>query len=172
MEIRKALPGDEEAIAFVHVDSWRTTYKGIVDEEYLQNMSVEDRKEMWKGIIENPLPENYLFVASINQEIIGFCSGGPNRSGRYPYDGELYAIYILQEYQRRSIGTSLIRRLAQSHLDSGYHTMMVWVLQDNPCKIAYERLGGILLGKEEIQIGNQELVEEAIGFDLARLLNL
>ncbi|MDN4525625.1 GNAT family N-acetyltransferase [Fictibacillus fluitans] len=172
MEIRKALPGDEEAIAFVHVDSWRTTYKGVVDEEYLQKMSVEDRKAMWKGIIEKPLPENQLYVACINQEIIGFCSGGANRTGRFLYDGEIYAIYILQEYQRRSIGSRLIRKLAQGFLDSGYHTMLVWVLQDNPCKVACERLGGILLGEEKIQIGDQELVEEAIGFDLARVLNL
>ncbi|SFD47779.1 Ribosomal protein S18 acetylase RimI [Bacillus sp. OV194] len=172
MEIRKAIPGDEKGIAFVQVDSWRTTYKGIVNDEYLEQMKAEDRQDLWMGIIQKPLEKSFLYVASINQEIIGFCSGGPNRSGRFPYESELYAIYLLQEYQRRTIGSSLIRHFAQNQYDAGYRTMLVWVLKDNPCKAAYEKLGGIKLGEEIIQIGKQQLTEEALGFDLVKLLQL
>ncbi|MED2971105.1 GNAT family N-acetyltransferase [Fictibacillus sp. B-59209] len=172
MEIRKAIPGDEKGIAFVQVESWRTTYKGIVNDEYLEQMKAKDRQDLWMGIIQKPLEKSFLYVVSINQEIIGFCSGGPNRSGRFPYESELYAIYLLQEYQRRTIGSSLIRHFAQKQYDSGYRTMLVWVLKDNPCKAAYEKLGGIKLGEELIQIGEQQLTEEAFGFDLVKLLQL
>lgn len=172
MEIRKAVPGDEAGIAFVQVESWRSTYKGIVEDQYLDQMSTEDRQKMWRGIIENPIQEREVYVASINQEIVGFCAGGPNRSLRFPYKVELYAIYLLQEYQRRGIGSSLIRRLAQSFHESGFYSMLVWSLQQNPSKMAYERLGAIKLGEEEIQIGEQVFMEDALGFDFRRLLQL
>ncbi|MDN4072254.1 GNAT family N-acetyltransferase [Fictibacillus terranigra] len=172
MEIRRAIPGDEKGIAFVQVESWRTTYKGIIDDDHLYRMRAEDREDMWMNIIQKPMEKSFLYVACINQQIIGFCSGGPNRSGRFPYETELYAIYLLHEYQRRSIGTSLIRHLAQTQYDFGYRTMLAWVLKDNPSKAAYEKLGGIKLGEENIQIGEQLLTEEALGFDLAKLLQL
>lgn len=39
MHIRKAAVEDAAAIAKVHVDSWRTTYKGIMPSDYLNSLS-------------------------------------------------------------------------------------------------------------------------------------
>ncbi|MGG3736887.1 GNAT family N-acetyltransferase [Aeribacillus pallidus] len=34
-----------------------------------------------------------------------------NDPGSYPYDGELYAIYLLENYQRQGIGNQLVRHV-------------------------------------------------------------
>lgn len=47
MQIRKATINDAEGIAKVHVDSWRTTYKGIIPDEFLYNLSY--KKELNYG---------------------------------------------------------------------------------------------------------------------------
>lgn len=39
--IRQATAKDGRAIAEVHVDAWRSTYKGIVSDEFLENLSYE-----------------------------------------------------------------------------------------------------------------------------------
>lgn len=53
MEIRKAILADAASIAKVQVDSWRTTYQGIVSEEFLSAMSYEDREQKWKNSISD-----------------------------------------------------------------------------------------------------------------------
>ena len=44
--IRMALAVDAPAIARVHVDSWRATYRDIVPEEHLAKLSYEKREEL------------------------------------------------------------------------------------------------------------------------------
>jgi Acetyltransferase (GNAT) family. len=41
-------------------------------------------------------------------KIVGFAAGGRERMGKYMYQGELFAIYILEEYQRQGIGRQLL----------------------------------------------------------------
>jgi hypothetical protein len=45
MKIRKATPNDARNIAKVQVNSWRTTYKNIVPDEFLENMGYKDREQ-------------------------------------------------------------------------------------------------------------------------------
>ena len=46
--IRRATIHDASGIAKVHVDSWRTTYTGIVPQEYLDSLDYAARTELWK----------------------------------------------------------------------------------------------------------------------------
>lgn len=71
MNIRKARLKDAEGIARVHVDSWRTTYKGIIPDDYLNSLSYEQRTELWKNNIGKK--GNYVLVAENTEEqVIGF----------------------------------------------------------------------------------------------------
>ena len=101
MNIRKAKAEDAAEIAKVHVDSWRTTYKNIVSDEFLERMSYEERENMWKRIFQSTGGEPCVYVTEKDGEIVGFASGGKERSGNYPdFDSELYAIYLLAEVRR------------------------------------------------------------------------
>ncbi|GAF11533.1 GCN5-related N-acetyltransferase [Bacillus sp. JCM 19046] len=72
MIIREATVDDAQAIAHVHVDSWKTTYAGIVPASFLQKLSHEKRADMWKTII--PSENGYVTVAeSLDRKIIGFA---------------------------------------------------------------------------------------------------
>lgn len=65
MKIRKANSVDATSIAKVHVDSWRTTYKGIIPDEFLNNLSYEQRTELWKENLARV--DNYIVVAENNE---------------------------------------------------------------------------------------------------------
>jgi hypothetical protein len=50
MYIREATMTDVAAIARVHVESWRTTYKGLLPDDYLANLTYEQREPRWREI--------------------------------------------------------------------------------------------------------------------------
>ncbi|GKV55857.1 acetyltransferase [Sporosarcina sp. NCCP-2222] len=166
--IRKAQQGDAEGIATVHVDSWRTTYKGIVPDSYLESLSYEERAEMWNRAIGG----NPLYVAEDeNGKIVGFATGGKERSGKYAdYTGELYAIYLLEEAQGKNIGSELVRAISKELDQMGITSMLVWVLDKNPSKQFYERLGGEVIDSTTITISGEELLEIAYGWKDHRIL--
>jgi GNAT superfamily N-acetyltransferase len=165
VQIRQAMPEDAEGIARVHVNSWRTTYPGIVSEAVLENLSVERNQEYWRKSISEPGDQCFVLVAVKEQVgVIGFASAGPERSGNYPYQGELYAIYMLKAYQGRGVGRRLVSAVAQGLLDLGLSSMLVWVLKDNLFRAFYETLGGEQIGEQDISIGNQTLREVAYGW--------
>ncbi|WP_336823941.1 GNAT family N-acetyltransferase [Sporosarcina sp. USHLN248] len=163
MFIRKADLRDADGIAKVHVDSWRTTYEGIVAASYLEGLSYEQRTANWKrGIGVNP-----LYVAERKDgKIIGFATGGRERTGKYDkYKGELYAIYLLKEAQEQGIGTALIRAVATELQTTGFTSMLIWVLEQNRSKLFYERLGGKVIDQTTITIGGEKFIEVAYGWE-------
>lgn len=160
MKIRRAVLGDENGIAIVHVKSWQSTYKGIMKDDILNNLSVERREKQWEEAID---ANKIIYVALNNEEqIVGFISGGKSRSTEYAYDGELYAIYILKEYHRQGIGRKLIAQLANELKGLGYQSMIVWVLRDNASIDTYKKLGAISFDSKDFEMGGELLKEEAL----------
>ncbi|WP_179392727.1 GNAT family N-acetyltransferase [Sporosarcina sp. JAI121] len=163
MLIRKAEIEDAGGIAKVHVDSWRTTYKGIVPDDFLESLSYENRELIWKkGINEN----NVYIAENKNGQVIGFSTGGIERTGKYEaYTGELYAIYILKEYQGKGIGRLLVKSVVDDIKNKNLNSMLIWAIEENPACRFYEALGGKKIDTEEIEIGGKNLSEVAYGWD-------
>ncbi len=171
MLIREAEIADAAAIAKVHVDSWRTTYTGIIPPDYLAALSYEQREQIWHGTLSAPLGLEFVYLAEDTaRNVIGFASGGPERSGRKDYKGELFAVYLSDQYQRQGIGSHLVSCVARRLMQRGIQSMLVWVLADNPSRGFYEALGGNLSTQQAIIIGGATLTEVAYGWpDIARL---
>jgi L-amino acid N-acyltransferase YncA len=163
MNIRKAVLSDAKGIARVHVDSWRTTYANIMAEDYLNQLSYEKREEMWNSII----PNGGVYVAENNEgTIVGFSSGGKERSGEYPgFSGELYAIYILKEYQGNGLGKALVKPIVKELQDQQIDSMVVCVLEENDSHLFYEALGGKKIDTIEVEIGGMMLNELVYGWE-------
>ncbi|MBM7643837.1 GNAT superfamily N-acetyltransferase [Scopulibacillus daqui] len=142
MKIRKASPKDAAAMAIVHINSWRTTYQNIIPASYLNQLTEEKRRKKWRDILTH---ENHITFIAENTcgQVIGFADGGKERTGKYEDGtGKLYAIYILKEYQGKGIGRMLFKSVAEKLKKAGFHSMIVWVLQDNQSRRFYEALGG------------------------------
>ncbi|MBM4257936.1 MAG: GNAT family N-acetyltransferase [Deltaproteobacteria bacterium] len=165
MRVRAAYVTDAPAIARVQVESWRTTYAGIVPADYLANLSYEQQGQFWEHVASTVCGPAALYVAEgASGEITGFASSGTERTGHPLYTGELYAIYLLADCQRHGVGRQLFQAVVDGLLQHGLSTMLVWVLADNPARAFYETLGGQYVTEQEIMIGNAQLKEVAYGW--------
>lgn len=156
MNIRNATLTDAKGIAKVHVDSWKTTYKNIIPNDFLQKLSYEQRTNSWiKNISEE---NNYVFVAENDQkEIVGFADCGKRESNHIEHSGDLTSIYILKEYQGQGIGKQLMHQLFIQFEKLGYNRVFVEVLEDNNTRYFYEYYGAKYLKSEKIKIAGANL---------------
>jgi L-amino acid N-acyltransferase YncA len=159
--IRRAMERDADAISHVHVESWRTTYAGIVPDEYLAGLDEAEGAVRWREWLTRDVQ---VFVAELDGEVVGFVGGGSLREPVQDYDAELFAIYLLKQVQGRGIGTALLRALAESLDVGGFKSMVVWVLEGNASSRFYERLGAVRLSSKEMEVGGLMLPVVAYGW--------
>lgn len=163
--IRRAASADAEAIANIHVKSWKNTYTDLVDEEDLSNMTYENRRTLWEAVLQMQRKEQCTFVIMNEKDIVGFVSGGPERTKRFDYDSEIYTIYLLPEYQRKGLGAMLLKAFVEEMKVHGYESLLVWVLTQNPSSRFYERYDAKPVGEEETTIGEGTYQETAYGWE-------
>lgn len=164
--IRPARVEDAPAIAHVHIESWKTTYPGIVPAPFLASLDIEARTRMWRDELTTGRP--IVFVAETASAIVGFVCGGPIREPLEGYDAELYAIYLLLSQQRQGTGLLLTHALATVLRERGFHSMILWVLAQNPAASFYKHLGAVELAQKQIEIGGASLSEIALGWSTLR----
>ncbi len=175
--VRRAIPEDAESIARVHVESWQSSYRGILPETFLAAMSVEERTKHWRrnlaepdgsiaGISSAAPPGHATFVGvGVGGDIVGFCSAGPNRGGAQQFAGEVYAIYLLDSARRQGLGGALFHEAASWLAARQLEPVVVWVLADNrPAREFYRAIGGRELEQRLITIAAISYSEVAYGF--------
>jgi GNAT superfamily N-acetyltransferase len=152
--LRPARLSDAPDIGAVEVASWRTTYRGIVPEDYLARMTADEHAQRWARLLGRPGSLEMTFVVEEEGRVVGFAKGGPEREGDRRFVGELYAIYLLEEVQGRGYGRALVEAVAAAMLRRGVRSMLVWVLRDNlGARRFYERLGGVYLREHDLDFG-------------------
>jgi GNAT superfamily N-acetyltransferase len=149
-------------IAKVHVDVWNSAYTGIVPQDFLDSRTYENQIPKWQRIVGEAKPRSHVYVAvTETNEVVGFTSGGESRDAKYPFDGELYAIYLLTSHQGTGAGRRLFDATINQLIADGFKSMMVWVLEENHTRKFYEKMGGIACGEKMEDIGGKPLKELA-----------
>lgn len=163
--IRKAVYEDAAAIANIHVSSWKSTYSELLDEKDISNMTYENRITLWETVLRIQRENQCTFVIQNDEKIAGFVSGGPERTKRFNYDCEIYTIYLLDEFQRMGLGTRLLKAFCEDMRETGFQSVLVWVLKQNPSSRFYERYDAKPIGEEITTIGVGTYQETAYGWE-------
>jgi len=174
MRVRAASVEDAPGMARVHVDTWRAAYRDILPADFLEALSYEARTQRWRDNLAQAGPQQFTLVAEDDSgEVAGFAGGGPERVGMQGYDGEIYAVYVLPQHQRRGIGRRLMDVSAHHLMDQGFGAAMLWALEANGrARAFYEALGGQLIGRKTKVVADTPQVEVAYGWpDLAELVS-
>jgi GNAT superfamily N-acetyltransferase len=148
MKIGDATPEDAARIAELHAASWRTAYRGMLSDTYLDGDLVGERTRLWIERLTNPEPKQRVLIAEIDQELVGFaCAYGSND----PQLGTLLDnLHVNQEFQRQGIGTRLMGEIASwCYKQMPGEGLFLWVIERNLlARNFYERRGAVIAGKD------------------------
>jgi L-amino acid N-acyltransferase YncA len=165
--IRRARVEDAPAIARVHVESWRSTYAGMLPDKMLLKLSsARHETGWWMHVLGRSRRRHYVYVAEHETDgVIGFGSAGASRDRELVHRGEIYALYLLDEYHGMGIGKALFLALSARLLEERRPSLVVWVLSSNPSRYFYETLGGRRVATRRERMGGVEVEETAYGWE-------
>ena len=165
ISIRRARPGDAPAIARVRIDSWRSTYPGIMPDAYLDGMQVEASTALWDRVLTAGPNTTCVFVAEHRSDVVGFSCGNRLAPPKHGFDGELAAVYLRSDFQGAGLGRQLVGAVAEAVRASGATRLITWVIAANKrARAFYEGLGGELVVEQPFQWDGMDLAEAAYGW--------
>lgn len=164
--MRRATVADAAAVARIHVETWRTTYAGILPDAYLVGMQRSRHASYWHRMIASDRGARLtLVMEEPDAGIVGFASGGPARRAGLPRGGatkgEIYTLYVGDNWQGRGYGRALFHGAAASLFEAGLGGIVVWVLDANPSRFFYEAMGGVRFATRRELFAGVELAEIA-----------
>ena len=145
MALRRAVAADESAIARLHADSWRTAYRGILRDDFLDDAVVANRRELWNTRFSEIGREDQLILVSEERgEIQAFACAFLDAD---PEWGTLLDnLHVIPGLKGRGLGRQLIAAVAENVRQHGdYSALHLWVYEQNTqARGFYERLGGVI----------------------------
>lgn len=144
--VRRATPDDAEALALVHVESWKVAYEEVFPREALSALDASQRIPVW----ERNLSDRRLITLVVEVEggVVGFALLGPERhlpgveGTPEPDVGEVYAVYLHPSVWRQGLGRRLMNAAEAELAAAGYREAVLWVLDANHRARAFYRATG------------------------------
>ncbi len=163
ISLRPAAPRDASGIARVHVETWRTTYAGLVPDDYLLHMTEAGQAAQWAAAIRGARRADMVLVAEVvgpaGPKIVGFGNCGRARIG--PMKGEVFTLYVCSDWQNHGIGGRLLTGLFEVLAGRKIGSAAIWVLSGNPSRFFYEAMGGVRRAERKERFAGTALDETA-----------
>lgn len=154
MEIRKAEKEEALEISKIQAAGWRTTYNTIIPADELSKIKDDNWEEMLTSVIKNDNP--YLYVVEEDGQVIANILFGKSRD--MEDCGEIYALYVLKEHQKKGVGRLLLEK-AFEILNEKYSKIILKVLRDNHnAREFYQKMGFIYIEDLEIELFSLKLL--------------
>lgn len=165
--IRKATSSDSKDIAKLIVYGWQTAYKGLIDMDFLNNMSVDEMAERWNGNILSQNEGNHIYVYEDNSKILGIIRfGNPDNTNNY-YNAEIHVLYVDPNFKNHGVGTKLFNFAKDFFIKNNTRNMIIWCLHNNiPSINFYINKGGKIVSTRKTTVNNVELEEVGIEYTL------
>lgn len=129
-------------MAAVHIDAWRTAYRGLVPDSFLAGLDHGRRTEGFRAFLASGEGETY--IVERDGQPIGHLTVGPCRDDDL-YErpvGEIWGIYLAPVHWRQGIGTRVCRRAEEMLSAHGVGRIVLWVFEGNErARQFYEAMG-------------------------------
>lgn len=146
--LRRATAADIPHIAALHVASWRTAYRGLLSDSFLDGPVEAERLAMWQGrCAEDPSRWPLILVAedadgAHSGRFAGFICVFPEHDARW---GSLVDnLHVAPGRTGQGIGRRLLQAAAAILVETGrVEPVHLWVFAENhSARAAYVRFGG------------------------------
>ncbi|MEJ1995367.1 MAG: GNAT family N-acetyltransferase [Limibacillus sp.] len=138
--LREARAEDAEAIAALHAESWRSTYRGILSDDYLEGEIHEERARFWRDFLARRHPGDLVILAEGDEGLLGFIALVDEDPD---YDALIENLHVEPEQRGSGLGRKLLAEACRRLIAQGKNSVCLWVFDDNAAAFAfYLRLGG------------------------------
>ena len=104
---------------------------------------------------------NDTLAGVYDNRIVGFCCYGKARDDTFYQDaGEIYALYILEEFQRRGNGRNMLHEAVRKLRREEYNEVVTWIDPENINAVAFFEALGFILGnvKKEVNVNGTSYI--------------
>jgi GNAT superfamily N-acetyltransferase len=107
---RPIVSADATTVADLHTTSWRSAYRGMLRDAYLDGDIATERRDVWAKRLETPIDANYGFVAESADGPVGFVflCGRADAAWGTLVDN----LHVLPSQKGRGIGRMLLEAAA------------------------------------------------------------
>ena len=166
--IRKAVVSDSYDIAKLQVAGWQNAYKGLINDDFLDNMSVDIACDNWRKHILSQNDTNYIYVYEKENKILGLIRFGKPDDALSNYNAEIHVLYVEPSLKRNGIGTKLFNFAKEYFVSKNTTKMIIWCLKGNTPSIKfYQKMGGNITSTRKIIFNNLELEEVGLEYNLS-----
>lgn len=145
--LRDPVMADVEPFADLHARVWKQTYRGLMDDEVVDDLSVDTFRPLWYSVAQAyardavPADGRRIRVAVVGDAAAGWLMCGPARDQDAPTPEQLWALNVAPEHQGRGLGARLMTEVL------GPGPAYLWLAQGNDRAVRfYERHGFVLDG--------------------------
>jgi GNAT superfamily N-acetyltransferase len=145
MSIRVAELADANTVAQLHTHSWRTAYRGILRDDFLEGPLQENRRALWQSrLAALDRADQFVLVDEHEGLVRGFACGFLDADSEWGC--LLDNLHVVPELKGQGLGRQLMRAVAQRVLQSdSTRRLHLWVYEQNlAARGFYERLGGVI----------------------------
>lgn len=155
---------DAFEIASLIKEGWNSAYKGLISDEELKNMNLEQMAEKWK---ENIKTDKNIYIYKEDNRILGVIRFGECENALTQNTGEIFCLYVKPEEKRKGIGTQLFNLAKERLIKEGYNKMIIWCLKGNKQGANfYIKCGGEKIKERDYTVRGINLREEGFMFYL------
>ncbi len=169
---RDVVATDASGLARVLVNANERAFRGRVPDRCLEFTETESAHN-WQRFFDNDsLPSgDFLIVAEANPfGVVAYTWGGACPADEQ-YRGEVRQLAVHPDYQGQGIGRRLVQMVAERLARRDCHSLRVDVLEVNPNRAFYERLGAVYVAQGPYDWDGEQLTSYTYGWrDTATLI--
>lgn len=162
IEINEITIDDIPDYVKVNIKAWNESYKGILNDEILNNITSNQDLSIKKQIEkfeEEKKNNTKKYILKVNNESVGMSSIGKAVDEKYKGMGEIYSLYLLDKVKKQGYGKLLFYHDIYELIDMNFNNMIIGCLVNNPSNEFYKHMGGRLVDVVNRKVKGYEMKE-------------
>lgn len=146
--VRLANEADIANLAILKQKVWDETYRGIYNDEIIDDFDYKKAEETFSSILKND--KISLYVVESNGELVGYMDVGVPIREFADYEQEIGLLYLRKDFQGKKIGTELFKLGHDEIKNNGYNRFFISCNKYNmKARSFYEKMGGKLVAEDD-----------------------
>ncbi len=147
ISVRRGHTDEATALAKLHVDVWRATYRDYAPKAAFELLDEETRRPYWDSALAITEPGRGVWISMGAESILGVVSIGMSDHPAFESRAEIEHLYVSLRAQGHGIGKRLLHTAIDESNKAGVRGVGLAVVRQNErAREFYRKMGGVELG--------------------------